>query len=302
MNAETQKINGVHLPFMDLPRPQSDAWMFSANPASDKRRKVRLRITPSLARLWLDNANKCNRHISDFSVMQYACDMRDGRWEDNGDSLRFNLNGDLIDGQHRLLAVIECGIPLEADVVFGLSPKAKGTIDIGRVRSAADIAHFDGMKNTTNACALAYMLLIHRKYGIHRMNNTELKPTKTQVVAAVKDDPRISEVAGQSSAWGRSLVAPRIVNFCHYLFSEQHRHKANQFFSGLVTGTGLDATSPIYQLRERLILNKAAKAKLPPLEIIALFFKAWVAYRSGRQVKALRWRTAGPKPEPFPEI
>ena len=55
-------------------------------------------------------------------------------------------------------------------------------------------------------------------------------------------------------------------------------------------------------LRERLRTNSAGKAKLPLLEIVALFFKAWIAYQNGKQVKCLRWNNGGANPEKFPEI
>jgi hypothetical protein len=187
-------------------------------------------------------------------------------------------------------------------VIFGLPVSAKGTIDIGRERSSAHIAGFDGVKNAANACALAAMLLIHRKYGIQRMNNLECKPTKTQIVQLAKNDPRIAIVAGHAAMWGKKMAAPRAMTFCYYLFAEQDHAKTEKFFAELLSGVGLTSTSPTYQLRERLIANRSAKAKLPLLEVIALFFKAWIAYRSGKQVRVLRWTTTGATPQAFPEI
>jgi len=58
----------------------------------------------------------------------------------------------------------------------------------------------------------------------------------------------------------------------------------------------------VYHLRERLLADRRAKAKLPQLEIVALFFKAWLYYRDGRPLRKLFWKTDGPAPEKFPEI
>jgi hypothetical protein len=92
------------------------------------------------------------------------------------------------------------------------------------------------------------------------------------------------------------------MTFCYYLFSAQNPGLAETFFSQLEGGTGLTERNPVYLLRERLRTNSVGKAKLPLLEIIALFFKAWIAYRSGKPVKCLRWNNSGANPEKFPEI
>ena len=109
-------------------------------------------------------------------------------------------------------------------------------------------------------------------------------------------------VAGHAKNMGRTLASPRVMAFCYYLFSAQNPDLAERFFNHLASGAGLSEHSPVYLLRERLRTNSAGKAKLPILEIIALFFKAWIAYRNGKSVKCLRWNNSGANPEKFPEI
>lgn len=271
-----------------------------AEPAKTSR--AHLLITPKVAREWLDKTNRKNRPLSELKWMGYAIDMMEGRWQYNADTIRFGSDGVLLDGQHRLQACVEAGVPFESDVVFGLDPGVLGTIDIGEGRRSSEIAHLDGIENASNACALAQLLLIHRRHGIQRMNHWQVKPTKTQIVEAVRSEPRMSQVAGRAAAWGRKLVAPRVLTFCYFLFSEQDQAQADRFFEEFSLGANLRADSPVYQLRERLLANRIAKAKLPLLEIIALFFKAWIAFRQGRAVRQLRWRSEGPTAEKFPDI
>ena len=280
--------------------PMSDGK--SQQVESKKTSRARLLITPKVACEWLDRTNLKNRPLSEAKWMGYAIDMLEGRWQYNADTIRFGSDGVLLDGQHRLQACVEAGVAFEADVVFGLDPGVLGTIDIGEGRRSSEIAHLDGIENASNACALAQLLLIHRRHGIQRMNYWQMKPTKTQIVEAVKFEPRISQVAGRAAGWGRKLVAPRVVTFSYFLFSEQDQALADRFFEEFALGTNLRADSPVYQLRERLLANRIAKAKLPLLEIIALFFKAWIAFRQGRTVRQLRWRSDGPAAEKFPDI
>jgi hypothetical protein len=298
--SQQQKPNGQMVLSAPDEMKATETWMFSGKPVSVRRRRLHMTISPALAANWLEHANTNNRNLSETTVTQYACDMLDGRWFDNGDAIRFRKDGVLLDGQHRLKACVEAKLPFNTDVIFGLEAAARDTIDIGRVRTAANIVQFEGTANSIKACALAHMLIIHREVGIQRMNNAGAKPTKTKVIQLVRSDSRIPVVAGHLA--NSRAVPPRVAAFCYYLFSEQDVEKCEKFFRDLSSGVGLDVTSPVYHLRERLNNNRNAKAKLPMLEIIALFFKAWVAYRDGKQVRVLRWSSGGATPEAFPEL
>ncbi|MBI1955900.1 MAG: hypothetical protein HYS38_05855 [Acidobacteria bacterium] len=118
----------------------------------------------------------------------------------------------------------------------------------------------------------------------------------------MKAEPRLAQVAGRAANWARKLTAPRIISFCYFVFSEQDPALVERFFTEFSQGINLRSDSPVYHLRERLLANRIAKSKLPDLEIIALFFKAWIAYRDGRAIRNLRWRSEGPAPERFPDV
>jgi hypothetical protein len=255
-------------------------------------------ITPEQAKDWLDSANKRNRPLRATHYMALGIDMLEGRWKYNGDAVRFGTDGVLLDGQHRLMACVDAHMPFETDVIFGLDPNVMPTIDIPRVRTAGDVAHLQGVENASQATAIANLLLLHTRHGIQNFRNSSCRPTKTQITQEVMANPRIALVAGRTGWRSKRLVAPRILGFCHYLFSEQKPDLAERFLVELTEGTNLSKNNPVYLLRERLRTNSASKAKLPPLEIIALFFKAWTAYRDGERIRLLRWSSK----ESFPNI
>ena len=265
--------------------------------------RIRMSIAPALAKHWLEATNKKNRKPTDGHWLEIAIDMEQGRWKYNGGAIRFGSDGVLLDGQHRLLACVEANVPFDTDVIFGLNPDCLDTIDTDVLpRTAAHVAQMEGVENATGSSALAFLLLVHEKHGIHRVQNVDCKPTKTEVIARAKADPRIAAIAGRSMGWSRRLVQPRVVGFCYYLFSQQDLDLAERFFAELADGANLSKRSPVYQLRHRLWQNSTAKAKLPLKEIVAIFFKAWIAYREGRPIQVLVWRSGGNSPEPFPEI
>ena len=67
-------------------------------------------VSPFLAQKILKE-NICNRKISEKMVLIYAKDMSEGRWKTKtGEFIKISKTKRLLDGQHRLLAVInsEC--------------------------------------------------------------------------------------------------------------------------------------------------------------------------------------------------
>ena len=70
-------------------------------------------ITPKLAEKWME-ANKNNRPLRRSLVGRYAGAIRRGQWELNGESIKFDEDGVLFDGQHRLAAVVEANKPIKS--------------------------------------------------------------------------------------------------------------------------------------------------------------------------------------------
>jgi hypothetical protein len=101
-------------------------------------------VTPKLAGQWL-KANFVNRKVSDDVVMAYARDMRNGVWAPTHQGVAFNDRNELIDGQHRLYAIVACGLTIKMMVTVGLPSQINGKemttmdcVDRGRTRSVAD--------------------------------------------------------------------------------------------------------------------------------------------------------------------
>lgn len=100
-------------------------------------------ITPEIATCYLSK-NRVNRHISEPRVRAYAYDMMNNAWQLNGEAIRFNKAGDLIDGQHRLSAIIKCGVPVKMLVVRDIDDNIT-LYDRGRNRYVTDSMLIGGM-------------------------------------------------------------------------------------------------------------------------------------------------------------
>jgi hypothetical protein len=124
-------------------------------------------VTPGMAAHWLQN-NFVNRPISDDTVAAYARDMVNGVWVCTHQGVAFNDLDHLIDGQHRLHAIVKSGVTVRMMVTFGLASKIEGSqmttmdaVDRGRTRSVADqlkIQH--GLKNGSFIAAVCASLAV----------------------------------------------------------------------------------------------------------------------------------------------
>lgn len=94
-------------------------------------------ITPEVAQTYL-TSNTGNRPIHKRALAQYVDDIINRRWQTNGASIIFDINGTLVDGQHRLMAVVEANTPIDAVVVRGVPVGSFETIDIGKARTSRD--------------------------------------------------------------------------------------------------------------------------------------------------------------------
>tara|TARA_R110002012_G_scaffold103399_1_gene243336 strand:- start:17 stop:835 length:819 start_codon:yes stop_codon:yes gene_type:complete len=96
--------------------------------------------------------NTNNRKLSRRKVEEYRRDIADGKWEVNGEAISIDLNGKLLNGQHRLTAALEANQPITTVVVRGLSPEVVHTIDTGKKRTYSD---WLGMNNVPHASGVA---------------------------------------------------------------------------------------------------------------------------------------------------
>jgi hypothetical protein len=119
------------------------------------------RITPAQAERYLER-NTNNRNIRPKHLDKLASDIVEGRWHMNGSSIVFNGDGTLLDGQHRLSAIVKAGVPVDMVVVRGVSKAAMATIDANITRKASDVAALRGYVNTNQLIGTVRLLITIR--------------------------------------------------------------------------------------------------------------------------------------------
>jgi len=127
-------------------------------------------VTPAMASRWLNNHNTHNRPLYQKVVDSYALDMKRGYWALNHQGICFSEEGVLLDGQHRLAAIIKSGVTIPLYVTrnmpttYGSNGIERGftqdTIDNPKVRSVGDRLHMSyGIQNANMVAAMTGIII-----------------------------------------------------------------------------------------------------------------------------------------------
>ena len=111
---------------------------FSDTFESDKLNCFVYTFSPKMALHILKERMVKNRFVNVANVKSCTDALRNGRWQENGESLKVNKNLKLNDGQHRLMACWNSQKPLTTVVATGVDTETYTTIDQGKVRSLYD--------------------------------------------------------------------------------------------------------------------------------------------------------------------
>lgn len=255
-------------------------------------------VTPEAA-LNLIEANTRNRPKRPAVVAKYANLMAKGEWRFNGDTIRIDRNGVLLDGQHRLHAIVESGVAQDMIVVSGLEPDVFTTIDVGAKRSAGDALALLGTANYNEMAAAAKMYLMWKTTAEPYLANPTKNPSHEDIVTCVQSHPHFSRAAPNAplnAKWLKRHLRAGNVVFMYTAFSEVSEAKAAEFMDLLASGEP-PATPLIRRLRDTLMEDLGAKRKVSLREKSALTFKVWRYWMTGKEIKQLRIRSAGERQE-----
>jgi len=257
-----------------------------------------LTVTPAVAKQMLSNRIK-NRRLSPSRVRRYTHEIMSDHWVVS-EPLMFNCDGTLINGQHRLRAVIAAGKPVRFLVIRGYDrDETFAKIDGGAQRT---LAHWLEMQGEELPDVLSTVILYAARYeaGFVPTSAGRFVFTATDGLEFLEGHPEIRHAVAAPGTV--NTYAPRsMLCYSHYVFAGLDKTLADDFMLSLTLGRDEGEGDPIYLLRERLKSDRRSKIKMGKTEKLALIIKAWNAVRTGQKLHNLRWRATGPKPEKFPK-
>jgi hypothetical protein len=256
------------------------------------------KIYPGAARALLD-LNTHNRTVTEARVETLSRSMREGRWLLINNGIGVDVNGDLTDGQHRLLAVVLSDIPVEFYIHTGLDPKTRTVIDTGRARTLADTLAITGFGHGQSNLAAAARLLY--RYENDLLVNTVVGGLPHDVLLEYIQTSLNYELLSRVDlfAQGASRQIPgsnrSALTAAAYLFSERDVFDSNRFLERLRTGAGLSSGNA--ELCLRGVLARLGKDRRNNTWHLCIYIKAWNAFRTEKEVHALAYRVDELVPE-----
>jgi hypothetical protein len=258
-------------------------------------------VTPDLAQDLL-GGNTRNRNLSLGHVTSIARDIANGDWQANGETVKVAADGTLLDGQHRLAAVVEAGTAVPMLVVRNVSMRAQETMDTGRKRSFGDVLRLRNEANYTALATVVKVVAAYQRPG-RLLSNLGGKYTSQELLRTLDSYPWLRE----GTAMLKHLSQPRIANLPmqagglgYFLFNRLDPTDAGHFFERLGSPADHQAGDPILALRNVLAGRRAAADRTELHAICAVTIKAWNRYRRGEAAQRLYFISGGAKAETFP--
>jgi len=244
-------------------------------------------VNSELAAEWL-KTNNFNRRLSPTIIQRYANEMKNDRWNFTGDSIKFNCDGILLDGQHRLEALIRSNTKQKFIVVWGLEKKIFFNLDIGKRRTLTDVLTIKDKKKYTSALAAAIRLC--QSYDAGTIETLNYEHNSAVLYNYFEENPKIEKSLDYVVDIDKdgTILKLSFVAAVHYILQRIAAKEADEFIKSVMTGENLDKTSPIYLLREKLIEMRFKKYMADNKMLFIMFFKAWNYFRAGANPKNIR--------------
>lgn len=241
-------------------------------------------ITPEIAREWMAR-NIGNRPASQAHVAKLEKAILEGHWKMTGDPIRFSKTGKLLDGQHRLQAILNSGKTVTCVVMSDLDDEIFDVLDSGKGRQKSDVLFIElGLPvETCKMLASSVTWIIDYEKELFGFPG---KSDKHDVMAFVQSHPQTIAAAEYAQALPRNCPVPRsIAGAFYYYASKTNQAKAERFLERFMVGAvdGLDDN--LLALRNRCFAYAVERRPLHRSQVLGAMIRIWNAELRGKPIK-----------------
>lgn len=270
-----------------------------------------IEVTPEMASEML-RKNEGNRKITPSASNFLVKQMQQGKWRFTADAIQFSDTGRLLDGQHRLDAVVKSGTTQKFLVAYGVPDDHQSVIDTGKNRSAGDVLFMHGIHNHTIAAALIKTFMRYNRNITSYGGDKKHVASNEDVLNAYQERDKFYACATlDAQAYYKNsnhlLPASQIGGLYVLLLdkaaqgrynkeverteSEASRekrenegdyNKVKEFFDKLFLGVGLDVNSTVYVFRKQLTHARMNNIKIPAKDFFSMFIITWNDFVEGK--------------------
>lgn len=244
-----------------------------------------VKITPNKAAIYLKN-NPKNRKVKPLHVAHLAEQMTNGEWKDNGQTIVISDIGSIVDGQHRLLAIIESGVTLSLPVCTGVAEEVIHSIDTGKSRTIANVFELEGHDYTVQKASFSKYLIQWKKKTYHYQTGGNAKTAsldelyqgfmknEKNAIAAIKLWVQKSEL---------HFICRGEFSFAYYLLKKKHKGAVDEFVNFICEG-GDYKKSPSHFISNYLPKRKRSIEKRHRKEDFYVFMYCFEEWLQGHEM------------------
>jgi hypothetical protein len=252
-------------------------------------------ISPCAAAIIILQWNQFNRNISIPKCEQMVADLKSGDWRVHHQGIAFTRDGDLADGQHRLISCAVSGIPMTVAVASDFDMSAIDAIDRSTRRTLDQVLQMQGVPDAKDKVRIGPDVVKVRyriSFGLTRTPNLSEHQMRKEIS---KIDSALADAIGYGKASTRNVSDP-ILKWedaakvaAVLLLSQWGPNEVTAYLVSIQEGIAAYDNSPTIALCRVLAKGKESKEKLDTIQRIALTLKAAVLFRQNKRVSRLTW-------------
>jgi len=250
-------------------------------------------VDPETARRWLSR-NEANRSLRGSQVSKYARDMAAGRWQLTGAPIQFAADGRLLDGQHRLAAIVKAKITVAMFVVRGLPAAAQAYMDTGAKRTVADQLSIAGYKNSSVLAAGARLAWAWR---MGRLGQPREVVSDPEIRAFITEHPSLMEAAAFAARMRRAGldIHPSVVCAAVWGLTDSGHtaQRVEAFFQAMAEMRSDGPGDPKYALLHRINTARRNREHLAAADMLSMLIRAYNADYTGKKAHRLQLFSRG---------
>ena len=168
-------------------------------------------ITPEMATSYLSHNTK-NRSIRRQEVDAYVREIQRGTFVTTHQGIAFDSDGNLIDGQHRLMAIATAGRPVQMMVTRGIDPTALTVVDRGASRTMRDVMTLGDASSGDRSAMMRSTMMLSAISQLVSCGLRKMKLTSSEIVRLFEIFDEPAQAAYRSAVSRRGVSRSQIVS------------------------------------------------------------------------------------------
>jgi len=251
-------------------------------------------MTPKLASGFLER-NTHNRKIRKSRVAKYALAMLHGGWKLTHECVAITSDNIIVDGQHRLVAVIEAGVPVWMVVAYNVPMAIQEVIDDGAPRSMADALTLgESIEGSVDGNTTAIARVLH-EFNVRRYSDAG-PPNRMEIINLLRTCGDAVKFARRlmNSKTVKGVTTAPVAGAVAVAFFWEPEDRLSEFIDILHNGGLYDSPrdSAAHLLYFALANSASTRSKHDRFYTYRLATRAIKAFSAGEPIKLLKTQKA----------